>query len=471
LSATWRTTTTGSRRRRPGSLRRRVRVGSAVLCAAVELAFAAGAFPSSGDSVFFLRRRPDVSGSAACFVWVFAAGLRARDVAGAASSPAASLVDALRRRRPGLASSADSEPDCVSGFFRVAFSAAGSPAVSEVASSPPAAVRVVLPRPRPPRRRRRRRGAVPPSPAGPVSVSPAVSAPPVLVAVAALAPDAARSRRSGGVSLEPASASADAGFRGERLRVRVPPAADDPERLRVVEPVDGDAPFSPGGCVPSSPDGWVAAPDGAPCASPFEPSGRPVPLRPRPRPPRRRRRRRGADSGAAEPPSDPGATSAAAGAAGEAACSVPASLTKLPFRSGHAHRGEGPAARRGDRKDRRGHAPWGYDRARSRERSPIRVLTHGNLVSPSGPAVGAPAPFRRGQPAAAWRLTDFRRPVAGPPTRPRGGARSPLRIHGERDPAAEGLGGAPDLPNPDLPDPAPVRRSAEPGCSAGGRSR
>jgi len=343
-------------------------------------AFFSGVFVSAVDSLFFLRRRGAASGSLSSLVVLAFAGCRREAAfAGACSSPSAGLADA-RRLRPGLA---PSPPSALAPVEEVVSPVRSPFGVSPVVSSP-APARVALPRPRPPRRRRRRRGAAPPSVPGSVP-APAVASASASVLEAALL------------------SSPVASCRGGRLRVRVP--AEDPERLRVPAPEDDDAPFSFAGCAASSSDACdsACASDDAPCASPFEAAERAAPPRLRPRPPRRRRRRRGADSGA-ELPSDPVVTSAAVEAAGEAACSVPASLTKHPFRSGHARRGEGPAARRGLRKDRAARTLEQCDRVRSRERCPTCVLMHGNLASPSGPAAGAPASCGRRQPAAAWRV-------------------------------------------------------------------
>jgi hypothetical protein len=326
LSATRRMTGVGSRCRRPGSLRRRVRVDSAG--------------PGSDSASVALPRRRRVRVGAAAGALDAAArppGFPAGRSFAAGASPELSPEEAApperRRRRRGFWSPSASWVESAVAAAGVALASLGADVSSPSAAAVPA-VRVAWPRPRPPRRLRRRGRVAPPSP----SADPPSTGPPS--GCSADAPEAGVRAGRGARAFVSADAAADF---SPAVAEPVPPERG--RRRRVV--VFGAAPLG-APPVSASADAVAVAPrravDGGE-ASPFPASfvvsvaapcvAVPVPGRLRPRPPRRRRLR----AGAAGPlPSAPGDCDDVLPAVsdGATADSIPASLTKRSFLSGHA---------------------------------------------------------------------------------------------------------------------------------------
>jgi hypothetical protein len=313
-------TVVGSLRRLPGRRRRRVLVDSP------------GPGSASASDDRFRARRVLVGASVPASLrgarW---RGAVVPSAALAVPAPASAFVAALeRRRRRGFASVPASAAGGVSSAPAVG---AGVSAGESVWEEPPS--RVARPRPRPPRRRRRRaevEGVALPSPSD-------------------VAPDSPASASS-------APADLDAALRARGVSPFFCAAArpdPDPERRRRVGAAVGSAPPEPS---PSG-EGSVAARSfwagdaRSGTASPLadvEPAAlcEPVPGRLRPRPPRRRLLRAGAvPLPSVELPAGPVSGRSAAAASVEAtADSIPASLTKHPFLSGHAGRTEHARAQR-----------------------------------------------------------------------------------------------------------------------------
>jgi hypothetical protein len=277
-------------------------------------------------------------------------------------------------------------------------------------SPPCAAALVARPRPRPPRRRRRRADV-------PVEVAPSPSPPDSGFASArsAFAGASAPGAASFVVVVDDDAPLPD---RDRRRRVPVEVVDADPspvsfscegfdvERAPVERPlaVVGSSVRSAAGASPFSDDGP------APCET--------VPGRFRPRPPRRRRLRAGAAVPlvpSAEPVSGRSAPAVPVGATAD---SIPASLTKHPFLSGHAGRTGHATTTRGCRGSGAGR-PFVPSRGRAAPRRPGRqgpgcALWHEKPLSPSGHRPRAlRASDRCGLPTAAWLGSDSAAPAAG----------------------------------------------------------